>query len=183
MVCVTLFLFEGGRKAGDTQFIIAHSLPWKWIFDTSLFSTTRISVIGLIFSELNSNHLIKNAKQTLEWTRSKVLELSSEGRSQSDIARILQVSPATINTATRFLKQEAKVNIRKYIDERLPFEYHKCLIGLDAIVCRMSDIMNNAESDSREVLQATIIKMQAYAMKIDLLSNATMIEKAIHFYR
>ena len=53
--------------------------------------------------------MIKNAKQTLEWTRSKVLELSSEGRSQSDIARILQVSPATINTATRFLKQEAKV--------------------------------------------------------------------------
>jgi hypothetical protein len=44
MVCVTLFLFEGGRKAGDTQFIIAHSSPWKWIFDTSLFRTTRISV-------------------------------------------------------------------------------------------------------------------------------------------
>ena len=125
--------------------------------------------------------MIKNAKHTLEWRRSKVLELSSEGRSQSDIARILQVSHATINTDFQFLKQEAKVNIRKYIDERLPFEYHKCLVGLDAIVCRMSDIANSAESDSREVLLATSVKMQAYAMKIDLLSNATVIEKAIHF--
>ena len=53
---------------------------------------------ALILSEWNSKHLIKNAKQSLEWRRSKVLELSSEGRSQSDISRILQVSPATINT-------------------------------------------------------------------------------------
>ena len=125
--------------------------------------------------------MIKNAKQALEWRRSKVLELSSEGRSQSDIASILQVSTATINTDIQFLKQEAKENIRKYIDERLPFEYHKCLVGLDAIVRRMSDIVNNAESDSREVLQATSVKMQAYAMKIDLLSNATVIEKAVRF--
>lgn len=73
------------------------------------------------------------------------------------------------------------MNIRKYIDERLPFEYHKCLVGLDAIVCRMSDIMNNAESNSRDALQATSVKMQAYAMKIDLLSNATVVEKAVQF--
>ena len=40
----------------------------------------------------------------------------------------------------------------------------------------MSDIVNSAESDSREVLQATSVKMQAYA-----ISNATVIEKAVHF--
>jgi len=125
--------------------------------------------------------LIRNAKQTLEWRRSKVLELSSEGRSQSEISRILQVSVATINTDMQYLRQEAKEKIHRYIDEQLPFEYHKCLVGLDAIVCKMSDIVNNAESDSRDVLQATNVKMQAYAMKIDLLSNATVIEKAIKF--
>jgi hypothetical protein len=106
--------------------------------------------------------LIKNAKQTLEWRRSNVLELSNEGRSESDIARILQVSVATINTDIQFLKQEAKENIRKYIDERLPFEYQKCLVGLDSIVCKMSDILSNADSDSRDILQATSVKMQAY---------------------
>lgn len=125
--------------------------------------------------------MIKNAKQTLEWRRSKVLELSSEGRSQSEIARILQMSTATINTDIQFLRREAEENIRKYINECLPLEYHKCLIGLDAIVCKMSDIVNSTESNSRDVLQAISVKMQAYAMKIDLLSNATVIEKAVQF--
>lgn len=125
--------------------------------------------------------MIRNAKQTLEWRRSKVLELSSEGRSQSEISRILQVSVATINTDMQYLRQEAKEKIRSYIDEQLPLEYHKCLVGLDAIVCKMSDIVNSAESDSKDVLQATSVKMQTYAMKIDLLSNATVIEKAVQF--
>lgn len=81
----------------------------------------------------------------------------------------------------QYLKQEAKEKIRQYIDDHLPFEYHKCLVGLDAIVCKMSDIVNSAESDSRDILQAIGVKMQAYAMKIDLLSNATVIERAIQF--
>jgi hypothetical protein len=77
------------------------------------------------------------------------------------------------------LRSEAKENIRRYTDERLHFEYHKCLVGLDAIVCKMSDIVNSTESDSRDVLQTTSVKMQAYAMKIDLPSNVTVIEKAV----
>ena len=93
----------------------------------------------------------------------------------------MQVSTATINTDIQFLKREAKENIHRYIDERLPFEYHKCLVGLDAIVCKMSDIVNSTESDRRDILQATSVKMQAYSMKIDLLSNATVIEKAVQF--
>lgn len=125
--------------------------------------------------------MIKHAKQTLEWRRSKILELSSEGRNQSEIARILQVSTATINIDIQFLRKEAKENIRKYIDDRLPFEYHKCLIGLDTIICKMSDNVNNKDSGSRDALQASSIKIQAYSTKIDLLSNPTMIEKAVQF--
>jgi Sigma-70, region 4 len=136
---------------------------------------------ALIFSEWNTKHLIRNAKQTLQWRRSKVLELSSEGRSQADISRILKVSVATINTDMQYLKEEAKENIKRYINERLPFEFHKCLVGLDSIVCKMSDIINSTESNGRDVLQATSVKMQAYAMKIDLLSNATVVEKAVQF--
>ena len=136
---------------------------------------------ALILSEWNTEHLIKNAKQSLEWRRSKVLELSSEGRSQSDISRILQVSPATINTDILFLKQEAKMNIRNYIDERLPFEYQKCLVGLDAILRKTWDIANSMENLDKDRLQAISVGMQAYAMKIDLLSNATVVEKAVQF--
>jgi hypothetical protein len=32
-----------------------------------------------------------------------------------------------------YLRQEAKNNIKRYIDKRLPEEYEKCLVGLNAI--------------------------------------------------
>ena len=55
---------------------------------------------------------MKNAKQTLEWRRSNVLELSNEGRSESDIARILQVSLATINPALKARSKREYTQIR-----------------------------------------------------------------------
>ena len=72
--------------------------------------------------------------ERLEWRRSKVLELSSRGNSQSEIARILQVGLGTVNRDLSYLRNQAKVNIRRYIDERLPEEYEKCLVGLTSIV-------------------------------------------------
>jgi hypothetical protein len=52
------------------------------------------------------------------------------GPSQPEIATILRVGLGTINRDLSFLRQEAKANIKKYIDERLPEEYEKCLVGL-----------------------------------------------------
>ncbi len=72
--------------------------------------------------------------KSLEWRRSKVLELASQGHNQSEISRILQISQPTINRDITYLRQQAKSNIRKYIDERLPEEYEKCLVGLAAIL-------------------------------------------------
>jgi DNA-binding CsgD family transcriptional regulator len=54
----------------------------------------------------------------LEWRRSKVAELDS----QPEIAKILQVSIGTVNRDLSILRQQAKDNIKKYIDERLPEE-------------------------------------------------------------
>jgi hypothetical protein len=46
----------------------------------------------------------------------------------------------------------------------------------------MSNIINNPTSSDRIYCkQATTIKMQAYAMKLDLLSNATLIDRAVRF--
>jgi predicted transcriptional regulator len=68
-----------------------------------------------------------------EWRRSKVAELDSQGHSQPEIAKILQVSIGTVNRDLSILRQQAKENIKRYIDERLPEEYGKCLVGLNAI--------------------------------------------------
>ena len=55
---------------------------------------------------------------SIEWRRSKVQELSSQGYNQSEISRILQISQPTINRDLAYLRQQAKENIKKYVDER-----------------------------------------------------------------
>jgi DNA-binding transcriptional regulator LsrR (DeoR family) len=76
---------------------------------------------------------LSTSVNNIEWRRSKVQELSSQGYNQSEISRILQISQSTINRDITYLRQQAKANIKKYIDERLLEEYEKCLTGLAAI--------------------------------------------------
>src|SRR5215212_2400425 len=75
----------------------------------------------------------KVERSQIEWRRSKVAELDSQGHSQPEISRMLQVSIGTVNRDLSILRQQAKHNIRRYIDERLPEEYEKCMVGLTAI--------------------------------------------------
>lgn len=70
----------------------------------------------------------------LQSSRSKVQELASQGYNQSEISKILQISQPTINRDFSYLRQQAKTNIKRYIDERLPEEYEKCMVGLNAIL-------------------------------------------------
>jgi DeoR/GlpR family transcriptional regulator of sugar metabolism len=65
---------------------------------------------------------------SVEWRRNKVQELASQGYNQSEISRTLQISQSTINRDIAYLRQQAKSNIKRYIDERLPEEYENCWI-------------------------------------------------------
>ena len=69
-------------------------------------------------------------QQRIEWPRAKVMELLTKGESnQSEIALILQVDKSFVCMDIAYLRQQAKTNIKRYIDERLPEEYEKCLLG------------------------------------------------------
>jgi hypothetical protein len=119
-------------------------------------------------------------KMQVEWRRAKVLELLSKGDSQSEIAKLLQVDLSIISRDVYFLRQQAKVNIKKYIDERLPEEYEKCLVGLTAITKEAWNTANQTE-DKREKIQALSLAKECYSMKLELLTNATVVDDAIRF--
>jgi hypothetical protein len=119
-------------------------------------------------------------QQSIQWRRDKVQELSSQGNSQRDIAKILRVGIGTINRDIQYLKQQAKHNIRRYIDERLPEEYEKCLVGLTAIL-REAWTTSQQTEDRREKIQALSLAKECYSMKLDLLTNATVVDDAIRF--
>ena len=50
--------------------------------------------------------------ERLEWRRNKVLELSSQGHSQPEIATILQVGLGTVNRDLSYFRNQAKDNIK-----------------------------------------------------------------------
>src|SRR5919202_1577704 len=110
----------------------------------------------------------------IEWRRSKVAELDSQGYSQPEISRILQVSIGTVIRDLSILREQAKSNIKRYIDERLPEEYEKCLVGLTAITKEAWNTADHTE-DKREKLQALSLAKECYSMEMDLLTNAKVV--------
>src|SRR5215212_8148063 len=116
--------------------------------------------------------------QQAQWRRDKVQELCSKGYSQREISQTLQVGLATVNRDISYLRNQAKTNIKSYIDERLPEEYEKCLVGLNAITKEAWNTAHNTE-DKREKIQALPLAKECYSMKLELLTNATVVDDAI----
>jgi hypothetical protein len=119
-------------------------------------------------------------QQQIRWRRDKVQELCSKGYSQREISQTLQVGLATVNRDVSYLRNQAKANIKRYIDERLPEEYEKCLVGLTAITKEAWNTASNTE-DKREKIQALSLAKECYSMKLDLLTNATIVDDTIRF--
>lgn len=53
----------------------------------------------------------KSKAEEIEWRRSKILELKSQGLDQREIAQILKVTPALITLDLRHIREEAKENV------------------------------------------------------------------------
>ena len=83
-----------------------------------------------------AKHLSTVSKQhspQLDWRRSKVLELSSQGYSERQISEILKVSDSAVHRDLVFIRQQARENLQEHIDERIPEEYEKCIVGMNTV--------------------------------------------------
>jgi hypothetical protein len=131
---------------------------------------------------MNQSHS-KAHHQQIDWRRDQVMQLSSKGYGIREIARTLQISHPTIVRDVAYLRQQSKEKISRYIDEQLPEEYQKCLLGITAIMKESWDTAASAESngDRRDKLAALSLAKDCYAMKLDLLSSATVVDRAVHF--
>ncbi|MGI0043212.1 MAG: hypothetical protein ACRD47_05835 [Nitrososphaeraceae archaeon] len=118
-------------------------------------------------------------EQRLQWRRDKVKELSVRGHTQRQIASILKIGLATVNEDLQYLRGQARDNIKHYIDEYLPAEYENCLDGLNNILTEAWQMSSDGEKKER--MQALTLAKECYAMKLDLLSNATVVDRAVQF--
>jgi hypothetical protein len=131
--------------------------------------------------------------ERLQWRRNKVLELSSQGRSQLEIATILQVGLGTVSRDILFLREQARDNLSTHINDRLPEEYQSCMAGLKQVLRFSWDIADKSKNynndntqtatmiDDKTRIQALALANDCYKYIMDLTTNGVVITDAIKF--
>ena len=131
--------------------------------------------------------------ERLQWRRNKVLELSSQGRSQPEIATILQVGLGTISRDIQYLREQARRNLMTHIDDRLPEEYQSCITGLKQVLKLSWDIATRSKNsnnencetstmiDDKTRIQALALANDCYKFIMDLTTNGVVITDSIKF--
>ena len=90
--------------------------------------------------------LSTKTQQQIEWRRDKVLELSSQGHSQRNIADTLHVNKSIISRDMAYLKQQAQDNLKSHIQDKLPVEFQNCMTGINQVLKICWEIVNKSRN-------------------------------------
>jgi hypothetical protein len=111
--------------------------------------------------------------------RSKVLELLSKGHTnQAKIARTLNISEPTVSRDIKFLKEQAQEELQTHIQERLPLEYTRAMTGINNVLRRASEILDQA-TDYKVKLEAMKLLMDLYKSVMSLATDGGIVERAM----
>jgi hypothetical protein len=119
--------------------------------------------------------------QQIEWRRAKVLELSTQGRSQREIADIIHVGIGTVNRDLVYLNEQAQDSLKTHTQERSPEQYQKCINGLNQVLKMSWNIVNSDSSSAANKLQALALVSDSYKYLMDLTTNGVVIIDAIKY--
>ena len=119
----------------------------------------------------------------IEWRRSKVQELSVKGFTQADICRMLNMPKSTISRDVEYLREQANETIKNHLEKKLPYEYFKCIAGLEEIIKEGWIIATQADKigNTKDKLQSLALIKDTYNTKMDLLTNASLLQDSIKF--
>jgi hypothetical protein len=131
----------------------------------------------------------------IEWRRAKVLELTSQGYSQIEIASNLQIDKSVISRDIAYLRKGAQENLKTHIQDKLPEEYQNCMTGINQVLKICWEIVNKSRNvdndngngqtmtviDNKTVLQALSLINDCNKYKMDLTTNGVVITDAIKF--
>jgi DNA-binding transcriptional regulator LsrR (DeoR family) len=92
-------------------------------------------------------------QQQIDWRRARVLELSSEGYTRTEICQKLQLDRVTVHRDIQFLRQQALDTLHKHIHETIPEEYQRCLTGINQVL-KMAWTIATKDIDNKTKLQA-----------------------------
>lgn len=117
----------------------------------------------------------------LEWRRGKVLELSSQGYTQSEIAKTLQVSQPSVNRDLAYIAKQSQENLQTHIQQTLPLEYKRCMSGINQVLKQAWQISQSPEVKKEDRLAALSLANNCYKFIMDLTTNGVVITDAIRY--
>jgi riboflavin biosynthesis pyrimidine reductase len=142
-------------------------------------------------------HLSTQVKRRqIEWRRAKVLELSSQGHSQREIADTIHVGIGTINRDMAYLRlkthssRESQNSHPRQTSRRISKVYDRNKPGVENMLeivnkSRIANNDNNGQTvtitDNKTVLQVLALINDCNKYKMDLTTNGVVISDAIKF--
>jgi hypothetical protein len=122
---------------------------------------------------------IKFHKSAIQWRRDIILQKLSQGYTQSEIARELQLHPSTISLDCQFLRQQSAQNLQSHIEERIPMRYAEVDEGLKLLLRKAWQIINNPNSKTSEVLSAITSITNVYDKWLTISTDERTLDQAI----
>jgi hypothetical protein len=119
-----------------------------------------------------------NSKKLVEWRRSEVLKPAALGNQQAEISKTLNISPSLVSKDLSYIRDQAKESIQSYLDKALPLQLEKSVYGLDYILRRAFEVANRHNNNE---IQALSLALDVYKMKLELLSNSTVVDIIIKY--
>jgi transcriptional regulator len=123
-------------------------------------------------------HLTTELQQQIEWRKSQVLELSSQGYTEREIASRLQVHCTTVHRDIASLNKQARENLQKHINETIPAEYQKACHTIDMVLRMTWSIISKTE-DEKTRLQALTLIDDVNQHRVELATNGVIVNDAL----
>lgn len=85
----------------------------------------------------------------------------SQGLSEREMAKVLDIPRSTINFDIRVMRRQARTNVKTFIEDRLPFEHESLMIGIGSVLKRAWNIINDESSCKCVTYSTRLLCLQA----------------------
>jgi hypothetical protein len=94
----------------------------------------------------------------------------------------LKVGRTIVHKDLAYLSRQAKESLRTHVQDKLPEEYQKCMVGINHVLNMAWSIVNkSAVVDDKTRLQALALINDCNKYKMDLTTNGAVIADAMKF--
>lgn len=101
----------------------------------------------------------------------KIILLCSKGLPQSEIAKKLGVDQSIVSRDLQFIKQQAKREMEKYLNEGMLFEYLRYIAVSDEVSRKLWEIIESQDITTKDRKNALSLLMQANNKRLEILTS------------